>query len=142
MGRRSDWSKNTWNTILILVLLLLKFYLWAWDVTRNVQVDIVIGIILDTLYISVYDLLSLTLIQYTLLCLCLLISISLCQNNIVFELVYYCNWIFQCVYFSVLLLNIQDMMIYICLCLFDFICIVTMISYWTLSLIQISNVGY
>ena len=138
----SDWSKNTWNTILILVLFLLKFYLWAWDVIGNLQVDIVIGIILDTLYISVYDLLSLTLIQYTLLCMCLLISISLCQNNIVFELVYYCNWIFQCVYFSVLLLKIQDMMIYICLCMFDFICIVAMISYWTLFLIQISNVGY
>ena len=73
------------------MLFLLKFYLWAWDVTGNLQVDIVIGIILDTLYISVYDLLSLTLIQYTLLCLCLLISISLCQSNIVFELVYYCN---------------------------------------------------
>ena len=59
--------------------------------TGNLQVDIVIGIILDTLYISVYNLLSLTLMQYTWLCLCLLISITLCQHNIVFELVCYCN---------------------------------------------------
>ena len=119
----SDWSKNTWNTILIVVLFLLKFYLWEWDVTGNLQIDIVIGIILETLYISIYDLLSLTLIQYTLLCLCLLISISLCQNNIVFELVYYCNWIFQCVYFSVLLLNIQDMMIYI----YVYVCLISFV---------------
>ena len=94
-----------------------------------------------TLYFSIWSSI-LILIQCTLLCFCLLISISLCQSNIVFELIYYCNWIFQCVYFLVLLLKIQDMMIYICLCLFDFICIVAMISYWTLFLIQISNVRY
>ena len=36
---------------------LLKFDIWTWDVTGNLQVDIMTGIVLDTLYISVYDLL-------------------------------------------------------------------------------------
>ena len=77
-----------------------------------------------------------------LLCLCLLISISLCQNNIVFELIYYCNWIFQCLLFGATSEYSRYDDIYICLCLFYFICVVAMISYWTLFLIQISNVGY
>ena len=36
---------------------LLKFDLWEWDVTGNLQVDIMTGIVLGTLYILVYDLL-------------------------------------------------------------------------------------
>ena len=36
---------------------LLKLNLWIWDATGNLQVDIMTGIVLDILYISVYYLL-------------------------------------------------------------------------------------
>ena len=87
-----------------------------------------------TLYFSIWSSI-LILIQCTLLCLYLFISISLCQHNIVFELVCLLTELI-----SVFAENSRYRNIY--LCLLDIICVLAMIFYWTLSLIQISNVGY
>ena len=114
----------------------LKFYIWKRDLTGNLQVDIVIGIILDTLYISVYDLLFLNINTVNL--------VMLVFINQYFTLsTQYCIWISMSLWLNLsvfLLKNSRYKDIY--LCLLDIICIFAMISYWTLSLIQISNVGY
>ena len=53
------------------------------------------------------------------------------QPNIIFELICHCDWIF-----SIFTINSRYKDIH--LCLLDIICIFTVVSYWTLSFIQIS----
>ena len=136
MGDGVTEEKHTWDIILILVFFSwLKFDLWKWDVTGNLQVDIVIGMTLDTLYISVYNLLSLTLMQYTWLCLCLL-SVLHFVNTIFFLNKY--AVVTELISVSIENSRYND----IYLCLLDIICVFAVISCWTLSLIQIYNIGY
>ena len=48
-------EKHTWDIIILILVFLTEVWSLEMDVTGNLQVDIMTGIVLDTLYISVYD---------------------------------------------------------------------------------------